>query len=72
MKINVQAHPVASEERIDQIDETTFAVWVREPPRQGRANAAIIQALAAHFKVAPSRVRILTGHTSRYKVVEIL
>lgn len=71
MKITVQAKPGAREERVEKMDETHYVVAVKEPPVQGRANAAIVRALAAHFGVAPSRVRILTGHTSRQKIMEI-
>lgn len=52
--------------------ETHFIVAVKEPPIQGRANAAIIRALADYFGLAPSRVRIISGHTSRQKIIEIL
>jgi len=38
----------------------------------GKANQAIIKALAGHLGVAPSRLRIVAGHTGRHKMVEIL
>lgn len=71
MKIEVQAKPGAHEERVEKIDETHFVVAVKEPPIQGRANAAIVRALAAYFKVASSRVRIISGYTLRNKVIEV-
>lgn len=57
---------------MEKVDETHFVVAVKEPPIQGRANAAIVRALAAHFGIAPSSVRIISGHTSRQKVIEII
>lgn len=72
MKIFVQAKPADKEEKVEEIDSTTFKISVREPPLQGRANAALIQAVANHFNVPASRVRILMGHTSRHKVIEIV
>jgi len=71
MKIAVKAKPGAGQEQVEKIDETHFVVAVQEPPIQGRANAAIVRALAAHFSIAPSRVRIISGHTSRQKIVDI-
>ena len=50
---------------------TEFIVSVKEPPVHGLANKAIIRALANHFNVAQSRIRIVSGHTSRQKVVEV-
>ena len=72
MRITVQAKPGAREERVEKADDTHYAVSVKEPPVEGRANAAIVRALAEHFKVAPSRVRIISGYTSRQKAIEII
>lgn len=71
MKLFVTAKPAAHETRVEKIDETHFVVSVIEPPIEGRANRAIIAALATYFKCAPSSVRIISGHTSRHKIVEI-
>lgn len=71
MKIFVQAKPNAGEEKVEKIDETRFVVAVKEPPVQGRANAAIQKALAEYFKIAPSRVRLVSGYSSKQKVFEI-
>ena len=48
-----------------------FEVWVKEPPIEGRANEAVERALADYFGVAKSKVNIVSGQTSRKKVVEI-
>lgn len=72
MKISVQAKPNAREEKVEKIDETHFVVAVKEPPVQGRANAAIQKALAGHLGIAPSRLRLVSGYSSRQKAFEIL
>jgi len=72
MRIFVKAKPGVKEEKIEKIDESNFVVSVKEPPVQGRANAAIIKALAEYFGVAAGRIKIVSGWTSRQKVVEIL
>ena len=72
MKIFVKAKPSAREEKIEKISETNFIVWVKEPPIKGKANRAIVKAIAAHFNVAPSQVRLVSGSSSRQKVFEIL
>lgn len=46
-------------------------VHVRERAADGAANTGLVRALAGHFGVAPSRVRIVRGHTSRIKLVEV-
>jgi len=44
---------------------------VAAPPREGQANAAVVAALAEHFGVPRSQVRIIRGAGSRHKIVEI-
>ncbi len=82
MKIFVKAKPNAKEERIERVDppspkgfgrasEMHFVVAVKEPAKEGRANWAIERALAEYFKVSLSQVSIVSGRTSRQKIVEI-
>jgi len=72
MKINVKAKPNSREEKIEKIDETNYVVSVKEPPIKGKANEAIRNALAVYFKTGSSRVKIVSGYTSRNKVIEII
>ena len=71
MKIFVKAKPNSKNESIKKLSETNFEICVKEPPIKGQANAAVMMALAKHFKVPFSAVRIISGHTSRQKIVEI-
>lgn len=68
----MKAKPAAKEERVEQIDALNFVVSVKEPPREGRANRAITLALAKHFAVSPSQVRLVSGFAARQKMFEIL
>ncbi len=72
MKIFVKAKPNSREEGVEKIDDNNFIVSVKEPPVQGKANLAIRNALAVYFKVGTSSVKIISGHTSRNKIVEII
>ena len=72
MKIFVKAKPNAKEERVEKIDSAHFVVSVKEPPKEGRANRAVIQALAGYFHVALSRAVIVSGWTHREKIIEVL
>lgn len=72
MRINVKAKPYAHEEKIEKIDQDTFVVEVKEPPVDGKANLAIEKVLADYFDIAKSRVHIVSGHSAKQKIVEIL
>ncbi|MDR7419588.1 MAG: DUF167 domain-containing protein [Armatimonadota bacterium] len=71
MRLSVHVTPRARHERVERLDATTLRVAVTAPPHEGRANAAIIEAVAAYLGVAPSRVRIVRGHAARRKVLDI-
>mgnify|MGYP001580420748 CR=1 FL=1 len=71
MKIFVKAKPNSKVESIKKLSETNFEICVKEPPIKGRANAAIMMALARHFKVPLSKVRLVSGFSSRMKIIEI-
>jgi len=69
-RVTVRVHARARTERLEW-DGSTLQVWVREPPADGRANAAVIRAVARWADVAPSRVAIVSGAAARHKLVEI-
>ena len=71
IRIVVKAKPNSSEEKVEKIDEKTFKVSVKSPPVRGLANKDIIKVLAKYFDVSLSDVRIISGYTSRQKIVEI-
>jgi uncharacterized protein (TIGR00251 family) len=70
MKIQVKVKPNSRTEELSQ-EGDSFIVKVKEPPKEGKANQAVIKLLAEHFGVARSQVRILSGFRSRSKVVEV-
>lgn len=71
MRIFVKAKPGAREGGIEKLDDAHYTMSVKELPVKGRANAAIVKLLADYFRVEPSCVTIVSGHTSRQKVIEI-
>ena len=71
MRISVKAKTGARKEFVEKINEKEFIVSVKEPPIDGRANWAITRAVAEHFNISPSRVSIVSGQTSKNKILEI-
>lgn len=71
MKISVKVKTNAKKESVEKLSDNQFAVSVKEPPIDGRANWAICRALGDYFGVSPSRVGIISGQTSKNKIVEI-
>ncbi len=72
MKISVHIKPNSRHrEEVVKNDDDTLTVYIKAPAIEGRANAATIKLLAKHFKVAPSKVKLVRGATSKYKLFDI-
>ena len=72
MRYTVNLKPSAKKTEVIHTGPNEYKVLVKEPPREGRANEGLIQALAEFFGDAPSNYRIVGGFTSRKKIVERL
>ncbi|OGG31307.1 hypothetical protein A3A63_01320 [Candidatus Gottesmanbacteria bacterium RIFCSPLOWO2_01_FULL_46_9] len=72
MKLTIVAHPNARKPRVEEDLLGTLHVYVNAPPLEGKANMAVIEALAMHFKVKKSQVTLLSGQKSKQKTIEIL
>jgi hypothetical protein len=72
MKIFVKVKPGAREEKVEKIDDINFKVQVTQPPEKGKANLAVIKALAEYFDLNRSSIQIVSGSTSKLKVIEII
>lgn len=79
MKILIKVKPGAKIEKVEKIPErllgekeADFKVWVKEPAKEGKANEAVIKALAKYFNVPKSAVSIVSGATSKQKIIEII
>lgn len=54
------------------IDGDRLLVKVRTKPEDGKANAAVLDLLAAALGIAPSRLHLLRGTTGRDKQVQLI
>jgi len=71
VKIKVWVKPGANKIAIEKLAEGSYVVKVKERAQEGRANQAVIEAIAEHFDVPKSSVAIIQGLASRNKLVEI-
>ena len=71
MQISIITHPNAKRPRIEQDLLGALHVYVNAPPLEGKANKAVIEALAEYYKVKKSAVTLLSGHKSKQKRFEI-
>lgn len=69
MRIFIKARPNSNENKVEKIDDLNFVVSVKDPPVQGRANRAITKLLSEYFHTP--NVRIVSGHISRNKIIDV-
>jgi len=70
MKILVKVKPASKINIIKKINDNQINISVKEPPVQGKANQAVIKLLAEYFKVMPKQIKILSGWSSKNKIIE--
>jgi len=70
MFIKVFVTPGAKKEKVEEKGET-LAIAVREPATGNRANDRVRELIALREGVPLGKVRILTGHRSRAKMISI-
>lgn len=71
MKILVKVKANSKTEKIEKADGKNFIVSVKAPAKEGKANAAVVKALAEYFGVSQSDVRIISGLNSKQKIIEV-
>lgn len=71
MRVSVIAHPNSRQPRIEKDLLGVVHVYVNKPPLEGKANQAVVESLADHFKVKKSGVILISGTKSKNKIFEI-
>ncbi len=70
MKIQVRVKPNSKNPFIQKGEDGVWTVAVREPAQDGKANDALVRAVAAELGLAPSRVRLVKGAKGKQKILE--
>ncbi|HEY7733520.1 MAG TPA: DUF167 domain-containing protein [Nitrososphaera sp.] len=60
----------SSEEKLT-VSGSEITISLKSAPERGRANAELMKRLSKHFNVDRGRIRIVSGFSSRKKVVEV-
>jgi len=67
----VKVVPRAKRPGVQQMPDGSWRVAVSVPAEDGKANVAVIEALAKKFDVPKGSVRVIRGLASRQKEVEV-
>lgn len=70
LRVKVTARAAVTE-IAGQLADGTLKIRVAAVPERGRANAALVAFLAAHYRVPAASVTIVSGHSAPLKLVRI-
>jgi uncharacterized protein YggU (UPF0235/DUF167 family) len=65
--LTVKVQPRAKTPGVEVLGPDEFRVRVRAVPEKGRANQEVIERLAGHLAVPPSRLTLVRGASSSHK-----
>jgi uncharacterized protein (TIGR00251 family) len=69
--LRIKVKPGSRVEELVELGDGTWQARVKAPPVDGKANAALIALVAAHFGVRRSQVSIRSGASGRLKLVQV-
>lgn len=69
--LKVFVTPGAKKESVEEKSEGVLAIAVKEPAERNLANTRVREIVAARLGRVVGKVRILTGHRGRSKIVSI-
>ena len=69
--IDVHVVVNAARTHADGVHDQALRMRLHAPPVDGKANKYLVEILSSHFGVAKSRIKILKGETSSFKIIEI-
>jgi uncharacterized protein YggU (UPF0235/DUF167 family) len=71
LRLTVLAHPGAQRERVEMVDDSTLAIWVRARPVDSQANLALQRLMARALGLRPRQVSLVAGAMSRRKIIDV-
>jgi uncharacterized protein YggU (UPF0235/DUF167 family) len=72
MLIHVKIKPDSKKDEVIMKNDASYIVSVKEEAKENKANYAMLLLLAEHLNVSVSILRIITGHHSPSKIIEIM
>ncbi len=71
MYIHLRVIPESKRARVEKRSKDSFLVYVREKAERNMANRSALSAMAAHLKLPPRNVRLVSGHRQPSKIISV-
>ena len=69
--LKVKVKPGSRREQLVELPDGSWVAHVKAPPVDGKANAALIALVAAHFGLRRAQVNIRSGAGGRLKLLQL-
>ncbi len=71
-KFQIRVKPNSSEQKIEDFGERRYLVYVTSPAENNEANIELLNLMAKHLGVPATKLKIVSGLTSKDKTIEIV
>ena len=71
MKIKVKVISNSSQQKVVQITDSNYKIYIRAFPIKGEANKKVRALLVAYFNLPKHQVVLISGKTAQIKIFEI-
>jgi uncharacterized protein (TIGR00251 family) len=69
LRIFIEVKTESKKEALKKLDGSHYIIYLKEKKEKGKANIALLKLLRQYFK---QNVILVSGKTSKYKIVEII
>jgi uncharacterized protein YggU (UPF0235/DUF167 family) len=69
--LEVTVKPGSKVVKIEKHSPTTWVVWIKQKPIEGKANKELISLISKEFNLPQSKVKILQGEHFKKKIIEV-
>jgi uncharacterized protein YggU (UPF0235/DUF167 family) len=72
MYVKVRVYPGMKKEKLTRLDVHHFEIVTKAPAEQNAANKRVKELIAHEYRVTEKQVRLVTGHHSPSKILEVI
>jgi uncharacterized protein (TIGR00251 family) len=69
--LKVKVKPGSRVDELTPLEDGSWQARVKAPPVDGKANAAVIELIAAHFGLRKAQVTLKSGASGRFKLFTV-
>lgn len=69
MYLKLKVIPDSKQEKVEQVKDDEYRIWVKVPAENNRANTRVLEVIRELYP--NTKIRLVSGHTSPSKIVSV-